>query len=60
MATLSISLEEELDQLLSAHSSATQPVEPRKPDMLSFEPWKQGSIPETTADADWLFEILMA
>jgi hypothetical protein len=28
--------------------------------MLAFEPWKQGSSPETIDNAEWLFELLMA
>jgi hypothetical protein len=59
MATLEISLEEELAQLLSEDDLALHAVEPREVNMLAFEPWKQGSNPETTADAEWLFEVLM-
>ncbi len=60
MATLEVSLEEELEQLLSADHSAPQTVEPPELDVQGFEPWKQGSDPEMTANADWLFEVLMA
>jgi hypothetical protein len=60
MATLEISSEKELEKLLSADNSAPQTVEPRELDMLAFEPWKQGSDPEMTANAEWLFEVLMA
>ncbi|HUI79783.1 MAG TPA: hypothetical protein VLY24_17775 [Bryobacteraceae bacterium] len=59
MATLEIPLEEELEKLL-ADNSMPQRVEPPQLELLAFEPWRQGTDPEMAADAEWLFEILMA
>ncbi|PWU11528.1 MAG: hypothetical protein C5B51_02495 [Terriglobia bacterium] len=60
MATLEICLDEELEQLLAEQSLSSAAVEANELEMLSFEPWKQGSDPETAAGAEWLFEVLMA
>jgi hypothetical protein len=58
MATMEMTIEEELEEVSSPADSFASV--PRELDLAALEPWKNGSDPETPADADWLFEILMA
>jgi hypothetical protein len=57
MTTMEMTIEEELQEVFSPEDSFASA--PRELD-LPAEPWKNGSDPEMAADADWLFEILMA
>jgi hypothetical protein len=58
MITKEMTIEEELEEVFSTRDGLASA--PRELDTPALEPWKGGSNPEVVADADWLFEILMA